>query len=156
LEWQVSRARSSTFLRPAGDEARDVIGGLDVGVRGDEDLAGGGVDDVVQGAAADEVGVEVVGAGQEEVVGHALVGPAVLLADDDVLRDVDEAAREVSGVGGVGGRVDQALAGAVGRDEVLERLEALAEVGLDGQVDRVAGHVGHEAAHACELTELRL
>ena len=92
----------------------------------------------------------------DERVGDALVGAAVLLADDDVLRDVDETAGQVTGVGGVAGRVDQALTGAVGGDEVLQRLEALAEVGLDGQVDGVAGHVGHEATHACELTQLRL
>ena len=52
--------------------------------------------------------------------------------------------------------VDEALAGTVRGDEVLERQQALTEVGLDGQVDRVAGHVGHEASHTGELAQLRL
>ena len=69
---------------------------------------------------------------------------------------IDETAGEVAGVGRVGRRVDEALTGAVRGDEVLQRLEALAEVGLDREVDRVAGHVGHEATHACDLTQLGL
>ncbi len=52
--------------------------------------------------------------------------------------------------------VDEALTGAVGGDEVLERQQALAEVRLNGQVDGLAGHVGHEAAHTAELTQLGL
>ena len=52
--------------------------------------------------------------------------------------------------------VDEALAGAVRGDEVLEGQQALTEVGLDGQVDRVAGHVGHEASHTGKLAQLRL
>ena len=52
--------------------------------------------------------------------------------------------------------IDQALTGAVGRNEVLERQQALAEVRLNGKVDRLAGHVRHQATHAAELTQLGL
>ena len=56
----------------------------------------------------------------------------------------------------MGRGIHEALTGAVGGDEVLEREQALAEVCLNGQVDGVTGHIGHEAAHAGELTKLRL
>ena len=144
------------LLEAVLDEHLEVGLGLDVAVLGNENLAGGGVDDVVQRAAADEVGVHVGLARLDQRVGDALVGAAVLLADDDVLGHVDQSTGQVAGVGGVRGRVDEALTGTVGGDEVLQRLEALAEVCLDRQVDGVTGHVGHEASHAGELTQLGL
>ena len=60
---------------------------------------------------------------------------AVLLEDDHVLRDVDEAARQVAGVRRAERRVGETLAGAVRRDEVLEHGEALAER-ADGSAGR--------------------
>ena len=53
---------------------------------------------------------------------------AVVLAHDDLLRDVDETTREVPGVGGTQRGVGETLAGTVGGDEVLEDRQALAEV----------------------------
>ncbi len=81
-------------------------------------------------------------------------GAAVLLADDQLLGDVDETAGQVARVGGTQRRVDQALAGAGRGDEVLERLETLAEVRLDRARDHVATRVGDEAAHAGDLAHL--
>ncbi len=48
------------------------------------------------------------------------------------------------------------LTSAVRGDKVLERQQALAEVRLNGKVDRLAGHVCHQATHAGELTQLGL
>src|SRR5690554_5494423 len=79
---------------------------------------------------------------------------AVLLAHDDLVGDVDELAGQVAGVGGPEGRVGAALAGAVRRDEVLEDVEALAEVRADRQLDGLARRAGHQAAHARQLTDL--
>ena len=76
--------------------------------------------------------------------------------DDDVLGHVDEAARQVAGVGRLQRRVGETLAGAVRRDEVLEHREALAEVGGDRRLDDLARGLGHEAAHAGELADLLL
>src|SRR5690606_14307518 len=80
---------------------------------------------------------------------------AVFLPHDDVLGDVHEAAGQVTRVRRPDGRVRQALAGAVRGDEVLQHREALAEVGLDRNLDGPARRVGHQAAHAGHLGELR-
>src|SRR5665213_2299555 len=79
---------------------------------------------------------------------------AIVDADDDVLGHVHQAAGEVPGVGGAQRRVGQALAGPMGGDEVLEDVEALGEIGLDGQVDDPPRGVGHETAHAGDLADL--
>ena len=83
-----------------------------------------------------------------------LVGAAVGLADDHVLRDVDEAPGQVARVGRAERGVGEALAGAVGRDEVLEHRQALHEVGLDRALDDLALRVRHQAAHTGELADL--
>ena len=49
----------------------------------------------------------------------AFDGAAVVLADDDVLRHVDQTTGEVAGVSGLECGIGQALTCAVGRDEVL-------------------------------------
>ncbi len=79
-----------------------------------------------------------------------------VLADDQLLRHVDEATSQVAGVGGTEGGVDQALPGARRGDEVLEHRQALAEVRLDGARNEVATGVGHQAAHAGDLANLHL
>src|SRR4029079_14629002 len=79
---------------------------------------------------------------------------AVLLADDHVLRDVDEASRQVARVGRAERRVGETLTGAVGRDEVLEHRQALHEVGLDRALDDLALRVCHQTAHPRQLADL--
>ena len=79
---------------------------------------------------------------------------AVELGDDRVLRDVDETAREVTGVRRLERGVGEALARAVRRDEVLEHAETLAEVRGDRRLDDLARGLGHQAAHGGELTNL--
>jgi hypothetical protein len=44
----------------------------------------------------------------------------------------------------------------VRRDEVFKDGHALAEVRADGHVDDPTGWVGHQAAHAAELTDVAL
>ena len=53
---------------------------------------------------------------------------ALLFADDQLLRDVDESTGQVAGVGGPERGVGETLAGTVRRDEVLEHRQALTEV----------------------------
>ena len=82
--------------------------------------------------------------------------PQSYLGDDDVLRHVDQTAGEVAGVGGLERGIGQALTRAVGRDEVLEHGEAFTEVRRDGRLDDFARRLGHQSAHAGELTNLLL
>ena len=86
----------------------------------------------------------------------ALFGAAVVIAGDDVLGHVDEAPGQVARVGRPEGGVGEALAGAVGGDEVLEDRHPLAEVAPHGDVDDPPGRVGHEAAHRAELADVAL
>ena len=86
--------------------------------------------------------------------GDALLGAAVGLADDDVLRHVDQTAGQVPRVGRTQRGVGQTLAGAVRGDEVLENGQALAEVRLDRAVDDLALRVRHQASHAGQLADL--
>ena len=79
---------------------------------------------------------------------------AVELGDDRVLRDVDEAAREVAGVRRLERGVGEALTRAVRRDEVLEHAETLAEVRGDRRLDDLARGLRHQAAHGGELPDL--
>ena len=79
---------------------------------------------------------------------------AVVLADDHLLRDVDETTREVAGVGGTERGVGETLAGTVGGDEVLEDRETLAEVRLDRPRDDLTAGVGDQTTHTGDLLHL--
>ena len=89
----------------------------------DEDLARERVDDVFERDAAEDAVAERLDdfAGVLELRdADAVERAAVELGDDRVLRDVDETAREVTGVRRLERGVGEALARAVRRDEVLE------------------------------------
>jgi len=76
---------------------------------------------------------------------------AIVAIDDHVLCHVDQAPRHVPGVRRTERCVSQALAGAVRRDEILERRQAHAEVTLNRQVDDSARWIGHQTAHSRQL-----
>src|SRR2546429_1474740 len=97
----------------------------------------------------------VLGAFRRDVANPDSVGgAAVFLPHDHVLRHVDETSRQVSGVAGAERGVGQSLAGAVGRDEVLEHRQAFGEVGLDRQVDGLPRRVAPQPTHTRELADL--
>ncbi len=86
---------------------------------------------------------------------------AVFFCNGHVLSDVDQPARQVTGVRGFQGRVGETLPRAVRRDEVLEHAEPLAEVRLDRALDDFTDaarefllRLGHQAAHARQLPDL--
>src|ERR1051326_8106780 len=81
-------------------------------------------------------------------------GAAIVFADDDVLRYVDQAAGQVARIGRLERRVGQSLAGAVGRDEIFEHRQPFTEVGRDGRFDDFARRLGHQSTHAGELANL--
>ena len=108
----------------------------------DQEAAGDALDE----AFADGLGV---GLGDPD----AGVRAAVVLGDDDVLRHVDQAPRQVTGVGRAQRGVGQTLARAVRAQEVLERRQPFAEVGANRQRDDAAVRVGHQTAHAGQLAD---
>ena len=123
---------------------------VELGVRGNEHFAGEGIDDVFERhAAEDTVAERLDDFACVFELRHAdtVEGSAVELADDGVLRDVDETAREVAGVRRLQRGVREALTSAVRRDEVLENGETLAEVRGDRGLDDFAGRASHETAH---------
>ena len=79
---------------------------------------------------------------------------AILFGDDHVLGNVDQTTGEVTRVCGLQRRIREALASAVGGDEVLQHGETFTEVSRDRGFNDFAGRLGHEAAHAGELTDL--
>ena len=88
----------------------------------------------------------------EDAVGRA----AIEFADDHVLRHVHEAASEVAGIGGLERRIGQTLTRAVRGDEVVQHVEAFAEVGSDRRLDDFARRLGHQPAHSGKLADLLL
>ena len=88
---------------------------------------------------------------RHDAVGRAAVG----LADDNILRNVDQTTGQVTGVGGTQCGIGQALTSASRRDEVLEDGQTFAVVRLDRDLDGLTGGIRDQAAHAGELTDLR-
>ena len=110
------------------------------------------VDDVFSQQATDQAGfvLAVVIRGDLDAAG----GAAVVFTDDDVLSDVDQAAGEVARVRGAKRGIHQALTSAVGGNDVLGDREAFAEIGANWEVDDLPLRVGHQTAHANQLTHL--
>ena len=86
---------------------------------------------------------------------HALTGATVGLANDHVLRDVDETTGQVTRLSGTKCGISQTLTSAVGSDEVLENRQALAVVRLNGLLDQLLLRVRHQTTHTSQLLNLR-
>ena len=65
----------------------------------------------------------------------ALQRAAVLLADDYILRHINQPSRQIAGVGCLQRRVRQTFARAVSRNEVLQHVESFAEIRLNRGLD---------------------
>ena len=87
-------------------------------------------------------------------VDHDAAVLGVLIVHDDLLRNIHQTAREVTRVGRPQGGVGQALASAVGRDEILQYRQSFEEVRLDRARDDVSLRIGHQAAHPGDLAYL--
>src|SRR5690606_31008280 len=80
---------------------------------------------------------------------------AVLLADDDVLRDVHQTTGQVTRVGGTQSGVGQTLTGTVRRDEVLRHRQTLAVRGDDRTRDDLTLGVVHQTTHTGDVPDLQ-
>ena len=85
---------------------------------------------------------------------QSFIGTAVHVRDHQVLRHVHQATGQVTGVGGLQRRVGETLARAVRGNEVLQDVQALAEIGGNGRFDDRAVRLRHQPAHARELANL--
>ena len=85
---------------------------------------------------------------------HAVLGATVDFNHHHVLGDVDQTTGQVAGVGGFQRRIGQALARAMGRDEVLQHVQSFTEVGRDRGLDDRAVRLGHQTAHTRQLSNL--
>src|SRR5262249_13460597 len=86
--------------------------------------------------------------------GNSAQRAAIFFADDHVLGHVDETSRQVTRVSSLESRVSQTFASAVCRDEVLQHVEALAEVCLNRRLDDFARRASHQTTHTGELANL--
>src|SRR5262249_55564643 len=84
----------------------------------------------------------------------SFAGAAIVFGDNDVLRHVHQAARQIAGIGGLERRIGQTLAGAVRGDEVLQHVEAFAEVRGDRGLDDLTRRLGHQTGHGGKLADL--
>ena len=85
---------------------------------------------------------------------NAVQGVAVLLNHNNVLSHIHHLARQVTGFGCLQCGVGQTLARAVRADEILQHAEALAEVRQNRTLNDFARRLGHQTAHAGQLTDL--
>ena len=87
-------------------------------------------------------------------------GAAVLFRDDDVVRDIDKTAGEVTCVSGLKSGISQTLTCTVGGDEVLEHRHSLLKVGDDRVLNNLSSsgtgllRLCHKASHTAELLDL--
>ena len=86
--------------------------------------------------------------------GNAGLGLAVFFNDHAILADIDQATGQITRVRGLQGGIGQALAGAMGRVEILEHAQAFLEVRDNRRLDDLARGLGHQATHARQLLHL--
>ena len=147
------RTRSRLNARVVGEQTHDVV--VDFRVAGHDRAVG--ERHVLGQRTTEQARLEQTprfGPGLDALDPDATRRLALLLADDQFLRDVDETARQVARVRGAKGGVGEALAGAVRRDEVLEHVQTFTEVGLDRARDDLAARVRDQTAHTGDLTNL--
>src|SRR5690606_16986147 len=90
------------------------------------------------------------------VRGHvqALLGAAVDLGHNQILRNVHQTTGQVPGVRSLQRGIRQTLTSAVSGDEVLEYVQAFTEVRGNWRLDDGAVRLGHQATHTGKLTNL--
>ncbi len=129
----------------------------DLFARHDRALVGDDIDNAVESHAPDDALLEryhdLVALDDRsncDAVGRA----AILLGNNDLLRHIDQAARQITGVGRLKSGIRKTLAGAVRGDEIFKHGQPLAETRRDRVLDDLARGLGHQAAHPGELADL--
>ena len=151
--------RTDIYLIDTGlnDRLRLCVG--DHGVILNDDLTRDGVNNGTDGETADDTVVQrlkdvlilLIDDGGDPLT---LGGITLLFSDDNVLRNVNQTAGQITGVCGTQSGIGQRLTGTTGTHEVLQDLHAFTEVGLDRDLDGLTVGSEHQTAHTCELTHL--
>ena len=84
----------------------------------------------------------------------AVHGAAIIFDHDQVLRHVDQTARQVTGVSRFQRRIGQTFTSAVGRNEVLQHVQAFAEVRGNRRFDNRTIRFRHQTTHTGQLANL--
>ena len=79
---------------------------------------------------------------------------AVILTDDNVLRNVNETSGKISGVSGLKCGIGKGLTCTTCRNEILEDVKTLTEVRLDRYLHGTSVGREHKSTHTCKLTHL--
>ena len=85
---------------------------------------------------------------------RALCAAAVLLADDNILRDIDKTSGKVTRVRGTKCGIGKTFTRTTRRDEVFEYIKTFTVVGSDGDFNRLTCRIRDKSAHTCKLTQL--
>ena len=100
--------------------------------------------------SAAEVGIAVINIIDVDAVGAV----AILLADDNILRNVDKTAGQITRVSRSERGIGKTFTGAAGGNEVFEYIKTFTVVSSDGNLYRLTCGVGDKSAHTCKLTKL--
>ena len=118
----------------------------------DNQLVRFGVMHILCGAAADDaLGNRLAGNIIRTADGQPARGIAVPAIDNHILGDIHQTARQIAGIGRPQRRIRQALARAMRRNEILQRIQALAEMTANRQFNDAPRRIGHQAAHPGQL-----
>ena len=123
----------------------------------DDDFARRRIDNVVNRESAEKSGLKRL----DLLVAFADLGnpnagrrSAVVVSDDDILRNIDKSSCEVAGVGGTKRRVRLSFTRTSRGYEIFKNGKSFTEVRSDGNFDRFTCRVRHKSAHTAKLTDL--
>ena len=129
---------------------------LNIATSRDKNLTSVWIADIIKSAATNEIRINRSLTRLNQWISNCLISAAVLLANNDVLCNVDKSTSQVTRVRGVGCGIYQTLTSTISRNKVLKRLKTLTEVCLNWKVDGFTGHICHQASHTSKLAKLCL
>ena len=77
-----------------------------------------------------------------------------MLPNDDIHRHVTKLSGHITRISGLQRSIGQSLSGSVGTNEILKNRKPLTEAGGNRTFDDFTGRLGHQSAHARQLTNL--
>ena len=81
---------------------------------------------------------------------------AIFLTDNNILRNINKAAGQITRVGGTQCGIGKTFTGTAGRNEVFENVKTFTVISSDGNLDGFTCRVCDKSAHTGKLTKLRI